>query len=81
MTGEERGALLNAVRSAVGSEQATEREELTSQHKEELETLKVEPFPDFDQWQQQRLEVEQMERVRVEQKRESKQERSHGLSM
>ena len=76
-----KGALLNAVRSAVGSEQATEREELTSQHKEELEILKVEPFPDFDQWQQQRLEVEQMERVRVEHERESKQERSHGLSM
>ena len=76
-----KGALLNAVRSAVGSEQATEREELTSQHKNELEILKVEPFPDFDQWQQQRLEVEQMERVRVEQKRESEQERSHGLSM
>jgi Relaxase/Mobilisation nuclease domain len=76
-----KGVLLNAVRSAVGSEQATEREELTSQHKEELEILKVEPFPDFDQWQQQRLEVEQMERVRVEQERESKQERSQGLSM
>jgi Relaxase/Mobilisation nuclease domain len=76
-----KGALLNAVRSAVGSEQAKEREELTSQHKEELEKLKIEPFPEFDQWQQQRLEVERMERVRVEQERESRQERSHGLSL
>ena len=76
-----KGVLLNAVRSAVGSEQAKEREELTSQHKQELEKLKIEPFPEFDQWQQQRLEVEWMERVRVEQERESKQERSHGLSM
>jgi Relaxase/Mobilisation nuclease domain len=76
-----KGALLNAVRFAVGSEQAKEREELTSQHKEELEKLKIEPFPEFDQWQQQRLEVEQMERVSIEQECESKQERSHGLSM
>jgi hypothetical protein len=76
-----KGALLNAIRSAVGSEQAKEREELTSQHKEELEILKVEPFPDFDQWQQQRLEVDRVERVRVDQERESKQERSQGLSM
>jgi hypothetical protein len=76
-----KGALLNAVRSAVGNEQAKEREELTSQHKEELERLKIEPFPEFDQWQQQRLEVERMERVRVEHERESKQERSHRLSM
>ena len=76
-----KGALLNAVRSAVGSEQAKEREELTNQHKEELEKVKVEPFPDFDQWQQQRAEIDQIERVRVEQERESKQERSQGLSM
>jgi Relaxase/Mobilisation nuclease domain len=76
-----KGALLNAVRSAVGSEQAKEREELTSQHKEELERLKIEPFPEFDQWQQQRLEVERTERVRVAQEKESKQERSQGLSM
>jgi hypothetical protein len=76
-----KGALLNAVRSAVGSEQTKEREELTSQHKEELEKLKIEPFPEFNQWQQQRLEVERMERVSIEQERESKQERSHGLSM
>lgn len=76
-----KGVLLNALRSAVGSEQTMEREELTSQHKEELERLKIKPFLEFDQWQQQRLELEQVERVRVEQKRESKQERSHGLSM
>ncbi|NJR31681.1 MAG: relaxase/mobilization nuclease domain-containing protein [Chamaesiphon sp. CSU_1_12] len=76
-----KGALLNAVRSAVGSEQAKEREELTSQHKEELDRLKSEPFPEFDQWQQQRLEIERMESVRVEQNRESKQEQNHELSM
>jgi hypothetical protein len=76
-----KGALLNAVRSAVGSEQVKEREELTSQHKEELERLKIEPFPEFDQWRQQRLEVDQIERVRVEQNRENKQEQSHGLSI
>jgi hypothetical protein len=73
-----KGVLLNAVRTAVSSEQVEEREELTNQHKEELEKVKVESFPDFEQWQQQRAEVE---RVRVEQERENQEERGQGLSM
>jgi hypothetical protein len=76
-----KGALLNAVRSAVGSEQAKERAELRMEQLDELAGLKVEPFPEFDQWQQQRLELERMERVRVERETERKQERSQGLSM
>jgi Relaxase/Mobilisation nuclease domain len=76
-----KGVLLNAVRAVVGSEQAKERAELRMEQLDELAGLKVAPFPEFDQWQQQRLELKRMERVSIEQERESKQERSHGLSM
>jgi Relaxase/Mobilisation nuclease domain len=76
-----KGVLLNAVRAVVGSEQAKERAELRMEQLDELAGLKVAPFPDFDQWQQQRLEVERIERARVEQERERKQERGHGLSL
>ncbi len=76
-----KGALLNAVRSAVASEQEKERDEMTERHGQELEKVKVEPFPDFNQWQQQREEVDWVERVRVEQERESQEERSYGMRM
>jgi Relaxase/Mobilisation nuclease domain len=76
-----KGALLNAVRSAVASEQEKERDEMTERHGQELEKVKVEPFPDFNQWQQQREEVDRVEKVRVEHEREIKQERGQGLSM
>ncbi len=76
-----KGALLNAVRSAVASEQEKERDEMTERHGQELEKVKVEPFPDFNQWQQQRAEVDRMDRVRVEQERESQEERDYGMSM
>ena len=72
------GKLLNAVRSAVASEQEKEREELKIEQREELEKLKLEPFPDFNQWQQHREEVERVVRVRVEQERESKPEQDYG---
>lgn len=72
------GKLLNALRSAVASEQEQERNELTELQGEELEKFKVEPFPDFERWQQERAEVERLERVRVEQERESKPEQSYG---
>jgi hypothetical protein len=75
------GKLLNALRSAIASEQEKERDEINKRHGEELEKVKVAPFPDFDQWQQQRAEVDRVEIVRVEQERESKQERGQGLSM
>lgn len=75
------GKILNALRSAVASEQKKERDEMTKRHGEELEEVKVEPFPDFNQWQQQREEVDRMERVRVEQERESQEERSYGMRM
>ena len=75
------GKILNALRSAIATEQGEERDEMSKRHGEELEKVKVEPFPDFDQWQQQRAEVDRVESVRVDQERESKQERSQGLSM
>jgi hypothetical protein len=75
------GKILNALRSAIATEQGEERDEMSKRHGEELEKVKVEPFPDFDQWQQQRAEVDRVEIVRVEQERESKQERGQGLSM
>jgi hypothetical protein len=75
------GKILNALRSAIATEQGEERDEMSKRHGEELEKVKVEPFPDFDQWQQQRAEVDRVERVRVDQERETKQERSQGLSM
>lgn len=76
-----KGALLNAVRSAVRSEQSKERDELTEQQKAELEEVKIEPFPEFDQWQQERAEVDRMEIVRVEQEREMEEERGYEISM
>lgn len=75
------GSLLNALRSAVASEQAQERDELIEQHKEELEELKVAPFPDFDQWQREREIVERMERISAEQEREQREERDDGMRM
>lgn len=73
--------MLNAVRSAVGSEQSKERDELTEQQKVELEKVKIEPFLEFHQWQQERAEVDRMEIVRVEQEREREEERGYGMSM
>lgn len=73
-----KGKLLNAVRSAVASEQEKEREELKIEQREELEKLQVEPFPDFNQWQQHREEMERVVRVRVEQERSSKPEQDYG---
>jgi hypothetical protein len=74
-----KGALLNALRSAVASEQEKERDEMIERHGEELEKVKVEPFPEFYQWQQERAEVDRVEIVRVEQEREE--ERGYGMSM
>jgi Relaxase/Mobilisation nuclease domain len=74
-----KGALLNALRSAVASEQEKERDEMIERHGEELEKVKVEPFPEFYQWQQERAEVDRVEIVRVEQEREE--EKGYGMSM
>jgi hypothetical protein len=60
-----KGDLLNALRAVVAEEQESEREKLRERQREEMERLKVEPFPDFDDWkglrmrEQQKLEIEQ----------------------
>jgi hypothetical protein len=52
----EKGILLNTV----GIEQKKERDLLRIQHVGELAELKMELFPDFDRWQQQKREVQDL---------------------
>jgi hypothetical protein len=60
-----KGDLLNALRAVVAEEQKGEREELKERQREEMDRLKVEPFPEFEEWkglrmrEQQKLEIEE----------------------
>jgi Relaxase/Mobilisation nuclease domain len=62
-----KGDLLNALRAVVAEEQESERERLRERQREEMEGLKVEPFPEFEDWkglrirQQKQLESQQRE--------------------
>jgi Relaxase/Mobilisation nuclease domain len=60
-----KGDLLNALRAVVAEDQEGEREELRERQREEMDKLKVQPFPEFENWkglrvrEEQKLEVEQ----------------------
>jgi hypothetical protein len=60
-----KGDLLNALRAVIAEEQEAEREKLRERQREEMDRLKVEPFPDFEDWkgcrmrEQQKLEIEE----------------------
>lgn len=67
-----KGDLLNALRAVVAEEQEGEREQLREQQREEMEGLKVEPFPDFEDWKGLR--------VRKQKGLESEQREGYGMS-
>ena len=61
-------------RSEIASEQEQEREELGERQRSEMEGLKVEPFPDFEDW----LNRENQRQIQVDAERQSEAQ-SHNL--
>ena len=75
-----RGELLNALRSEIASEQEKERAELGERQRAEMEGLKIEPFPDFENW----LSRENQRQIQVDAERQSEaqeRKRDRGFEM